>query len=139
MALERCLIWLCFISRGVNHLRVTREHGVFVWPGIMKRAVDVVPSDKLFGRHGSVVGISGISSEAIEDEVVNLETHPSFFGSDDEDMPLEHVIFASGVAVGDLAWQNRLRPMLGRVLWRDAIARKLPPFSETQGKSIEVH
>jgi hypothetical protein len=117
-------------------LKLTREHGVFVWPGVMKRALDVLLSDKLFDRKGELINIESISSEFIEDEVVNFETNPNFSRDKQEEAPLEHVIFAAGVAVGDLAWRNRFRPFLGQILWKDLSVKNSCSGSTKQEFSV---
>jgi hypothetical protein len=101
-----------------SSLRVTRNHGILVFPGIVKQAQDVSTKDQLFDIEGKLVSISALSSEAIEDEVVNFETNPTL-GKDsiDEESPLEHIIFASGFAVGDLRWQNEYLGDIGTLLW----------------------
>jgi hypothetical protein len=99
-------------------LKLTRTHGVFVFPGIMKKAIEISLDDQLFTQEGSLLSIASLSSESIEDEVVNFETDPKFFkGPLHQEKPLEHIIFASGLAVGDLSWQNRYVRDLGRLLW----------------------
>jgi hypothetical protein len=99
-------------------LRVTRNHGVLVFPGIVRQAQDVSIKDQLFDVDGNLVSILGLSSEAGEGEVVNFETNPSLGKSESyKESPLEHIIFASGFAVGDLRWQNEYLGDVGSLLW----------------------
>lgn len=98
-------------------LKLTHSHGVFLKTSVMIKASQVKVDDELLGVDGSMVKVLGITQEPAKDENSNPEglvynIHLDETISD----PLQRIVFAEGVAVGDNSWQNGFSTMLGKPL-----------------------
>lgn len=91
-------------------LKVTSQHAIMTAQGEMIQAKDVKPETLLLDHSGSVVAIQAIRSEVFKDFVVNFRL--------DVKKPVEHVIFAQGLAVGDQAWQSTLEDLQNQIIVR---------------------
>ena len=101
---------ITFITENRQKLTVTKEHAILLSNGNMVAAKNVKNTDKLVQADGKPVGISQIENTIINDNVLNILT--------DGKTGIEHTLFAEGLVVGDLAWQNNLKVMLNKVAIR---------------------
>ncbi len=93
-------------------LKVTEKHPILTAKGTMVIASELSIDDGLLDQSGAEVEIASLSSEIFEGEVVN------FMIDEPIESHREHVIFAQGIAVGDLAWQSSLEDELRQVIIR---------------------
>lgn len=91
-------------------LKVTTEHAVLLKSGKMVQAQDLKVNDVLMDHLGQAVDVEAIAKERFNDDVVNFSIKTK--------NPIEHILFAEGVAVGDLLWQSTLQDQLNQVLIR---------------------
>ncbi len=83
-------------------LKLTTQHPVLTHAGMMKVANKLSTEDTLVDVKGMPVKINALSTEAYSGDVVNFRT--KYPNSELK----KHVIFAEGLAVGDLSWQAGL-------------------------------
>lgn len=93
-------------------LFVTEKHPVLTAEGKMVLAKNLRPTDHLVDESGSHLGIRSLSSIPYHGEVYNFATEVT---NDDKN---RHVIFAEGLAVGDLYWQASLEDQINQVFIR---------------------
>ncbi|MGY3804678.1 Hint domain-containing protein [Pigmentibacter ruber] len=96
-----------------NNLRlaVTKKHAILLSNGKMVEAEKVQLTDKLVQANGKPVSVLKIEREFTNDDVLNILTSGK--------TPIEHTLFAEGLIVGDLAWQNNLKSMLNSITVRE--------------------
>lgn len=92
--------------RDGNRLRVTTQHGVLLSDRRMVVAEELRIGDRLMSDAGTEVEIQNLTRETISEDVINLRALGDSLSS--------HVIFAEGMMVGDVEWQNDLVPLLNR-------------------------
>lgn len=83
-------------------LGITETHGVLLANGYMARASELKPSDVLVNMDGTREHIRSIDRAPTEEMVYNMLTSASL------DNKPGHLVFAEGLIVGDLYWQNIL-------------------------------
>lgn len=93
-------------------LKLTTKHPVLTSEGKMIQVKDLKESDQLMNMDGTAVRIAKIESEQFMGNVVN------FMIDTDISKKNEHIIFAEGLAVGDLAWQSSLEDELNKITLR---------------------
>ena len=101
---------IVFITANDQRLAVTTKHAILLADGRMVAAKDVKINDLLVQANGIPVSIKSIDSEKVSDNVLNILT--------DGKTNIEHTLFAEGLIVGDLSWQNNLKNMLNSVAIR---------------------
>jgi len=102
---------LVIITTGDNRsLSITEKHPVLLHSGRMVQALNLKKTDLLVSKDGSPVAIKKIVRKKFKGEVVNFATQA--------DSKNGHVIFAEGLAVGDLYWQSGLEDELNQVFIR---------------------
>lgn len=101
---------IVFITANEQRLAVTTKHAILLADGRMVAAKDVKITDLLVQANGTPVAIKSIESERVTDNVLNILT--------DGNTNIEHTLFAEGLIVGDLSWQNNLKNMLNAVAIR---------------------
>lgn len=99
------------VSNG-RTLKLTTKHPVLLSSGMMVEASTLQPLDELLSVTGQPLTISSIGSEHFSGNVVNFKVDSHY------SRKTEHVIFAEGVAVGDLAWQSSLQEEMNKVFLR---------------------
>jgi hypothetical protein len=97
-------------TRDGRVLKLTTQHAIMTAQGEMIQAKNLTPETLLLDKSGTVVELSAIKTEAFREEVVNFRLAVK--------EPLEHVIFAEGLAVGDQAWQSTLEDLQNQILVR---------------------
>ncbi|KAB8028084.1 Hint domain-containing protein [Fluviispira multicolorata] len=100
------------VFKTINNLRlaVTSEHAILLANGKMVAAKNVKMSDQLVLANGSPIELKSIESLKTNKNVLNLLTTG--------ESNIEHTVFAEGLIVGDLAWQNNLKSMLNAIAIR---------------------
>lgn len=93
-----------------RNLYLTEKHPVLTINGVMKLAKNLRPTDKLVDMNGDELGIKELSQVPYNGLVYN-------FATEAKDKK-EHVIFAEGVAVGDLYWQSSLEDEMNQIFIR---------------------
>ena len=94
-----------------NTLGVTTEHAVLLWSGEMIAARNLKEGQTLVSTTGYPLSLERIEHRIINEDVFNvLSTGKT---------PLSHMIFAEGIIVGDLAWQNSLQSELNAIALRE--------------------
>jgi hypothetical protein len=101
---------IVFTTANEQRLAVTTKHAILLADGRMVAAKDVKITDLLVQANGVPVAIKSIESEKVNDNVLNILT--------DGNTNIEHTLFAEGLIVGDLSWQNNLKNMLNAVAIR---------------------
>lgn len=101
---------IVFITANALRLAVTIKHAILLADGRMVAAKDVKITDLLVQANGEPVAIKSIELEKVSDNVLNILT--------DGQSNIEHTLFAEGLIVGDLSWQNNLKNMLNAVAIR---------------------
>ncbi len=91
-------------------LRVTEQHAIMLASGEMVQARTIQPGMMLVDRSGGMVSVAAVGAEYFRGNVLNLRLAVN--------NPMEHVLFAEGLAVGDQAWQSSLEDQQNRVLVR---------------------
>ena len=91
-------------------LKVTTQHAVLTGDGEMLQAQHLKENMLLVKRDGSLTAIKQISSEMLGGNVLNFRLKV--------DNPIEHIIVAQGLLVGDQAWQSSLEDLENQVLIR---------------------
>ncbi len=92
-------------------LKVTTKHAIMTAHGEMIKAEKVTPDTLLLDQLGYPVAIKSLRSEVFKGNVVNFRVNV--------EKPVEHVIFAEHLAVGDQAWQSTLEDLQNQVLIRE--------------------
>lgn len=101
---------ITFNTANGQKLSVTQEHAILLSDGRMVAAKDVKNSDHLVQADGKPVAISSIESKKVKDDVINIQTEGK--------TSIEHTLFAEGLIVGDLMWQNNLKSLLNDIAIR---------------------
>jgi len=87
-------------------LYVTTKHPILTSKGTMVMATNLRPSDQLINRYGETVEIKSLSTIPYKGQVYNFMSEINSKNG--------HVIFAEGLAVGDLYWQSSLEDQLNQ-------------------------
>lgn len=102
---------LVIITTADNRiLSITEKHPVLLHSGRMVQALSLKKTDLLVSKDGSPVAIKRIDRKKFKGEVVNFSTQSESKNG--------HVIFAEGLAVGDLFWQSGLEDEMNQVFIR---------------------
>lgn len=102
---------LVFIQTSdAKELGLSEEHAILLASGEMVAAKNLKEGQKLVTSIGETPSITKITRHKIEEDVLNVLI--------DGDTNLSHIIFAEGLVVGDLAWQNSLQSELNAVAIR---------------------
>ncbi|WP_186647237.1 Hint domain-containing protein [Fluviispira vulneris] len=101
---------IVFKTQNGLRLAVTKEHAILLADGRMVAAKNVKLTDALVLANGRPIAIKSIESLKTDKNVLNLLTSGK--------SNLEHTLFAEGLIVGDLAWQNNLKNMLNAIAIR---------------------
>ncbi|KAB8032268.1 Hint domain-containing protein [Fluviispira multicolorata] len=103
---------LVSVFKTNNNLRlaVTSEHAILLADGRMIAAKNVKLTDQLVLANGNPIGIKSIESLKTNKNVLNVLTTGN--------SNIEHTVFAEGLIVGDLAWQNNLQKQLNAIAIR---------------------
>ncbi len=91
-------------------LGLSEEHAILLASGEMVAAKTLKEGQELVSSLGATPTITQIERRTIPDDVLNVLT--------DGDTNLSHIIFAEGLVVGDLAWQNSLQSELNAIAIR---------------------
>lgn len=94
-----------------NTLGLTTEHAVLLWSGEMVAAKHLKVGQTLVSDFGTPIVLEKIEHKIIKEDVLNVLTTGKTH--------LSHMIFAEGMVVGDLAWQNSLQSELNAVAVRE--------------------
>ena len=95
-----------------NKLGITGDHAVLLASGEMVPANSLKVGDRLVNTEGSFIKIETIEHKVLNKDVLNILVNDKNHKG--------HIIFAEGLLVGDLAWQNSLEGELNAVLIRQS-------------------
>jgi hypothetical protein len=95
-----------------RQLFVTKKHPLLTDRGAMIIAKDLKFTDKLVDINGTSLVIRSLSSVPYNGLVYNFATSPAM------DTKEGHIVFAEGLAVGDLYWQASLEDEINRIFIR---------------------
>ncbi|KAB8029821.1 hypothetical protein [Fluviispira multicolorata] len=100
------------VFKTINNLKltVTKEHAILLSDGRMVAAKNVKLTDSLVQANGKPISIKSIEYLKTKEQVLNILTSGN--------TNIEHTLFAEGLIVGDLAWQNNLKNMLNSIAIR---------------------
>lgn len=91
-------------------LKVTAKHAVLKANGTMVTANTLKVGDRLVRANGAFTRIKSLTSERTERDVIN-------FALEAND-PIEHIMVAEGLFVGDLLWQSSLDDLQNQIIVR---------------------
>lgn len=104
------LVWITTTSGA--KIGLTETHGVLLANGYMAKAVELQRGDMVVNMHGEPEIVAEIERKETTEDVYNVLTDAGT-----ENKP-GHIIFANGLAVGDLYWQNILEAEFRRIVIR---------------------
>ena len=91
-------------------LRVTELHAILTRNGEMVQARELKAGDGLVLSSGQITNVIQIEHQMTDGNVVNIAV--------EAENPIEHVIVAEDILVGDLLWQSSLQDLQNQILVR---------------------
>ncbi len=99
-----------FTLSNASALKLTQHHGVLLSNGRMTTAKELTIKDELVTATGEFVQIDRIERIKADGAVYNFEVK--------NDLPVEHIVIANGILVGEVAWQNQYTQYLNQITLR---------------------
>lgn len=105
---EKALKSVYTFTTALGKISLTEFHAVLLADGRIVAARDVKKTDKLVSYKGEAVAIDDLTFEAREMVPYNVSVNNR------SDNPLSHLIYAEGLVIGDLTFQNGLQGALDK-------------------------